>query len=181
MYRRKKMKKLSKILILHGWNASPKEHWFPEARERFEKVGFRVESPELPGNYFPKKEEWVRIIESFKPDENWVLIGHSLGGVAILRYLEKAPGKIKQVILVATPYDAMKFGAIDNFFAGGFDWPKIKANSPQFDLVYEADDMAVPLKHGQKYAKKLGGKLHVLPGFDHFQKIDLDFLEKLIK
>ena len=171
---------MSKILILHGWNASPREHWFREAKEKWEKLGWQVEVPELAGNYFPKKEEWVEVIEGFQPDENWTLIGHSLGGVAILRYLEKASKKIKQAILVATPYDAMKLGAIENFFGGGSDWQKIKAKCPKFDLVYQDEDMAVPLKHGKKYAKKLSGKLHILPGFDHFQKIDLEFLRGLI-
>jgi predicted alpha/beta hydrolase family esterase len=170
-----------KILILHGWNATPENHWFTKARDQWQKEGWQVEVPALPGNYFPQKEEWLKIIEKYEPDENWILLGHSLGGVAILRYLEKASKKIKQAILIATPYDAMKFGALQNFFDGGFDWEKIKANCPKFDLVYQDEDLAVPVEHGQKYAQALGGKIHILPGYNHFQSIDLEFLRGLIR
>lgn len=170
-----------KVLILHGWNASPRDHWFWQAKVEWEKLGWKVVVPDLPGNYYPKKETWVRAIEVVQPDENWTLIGHSLGGVAILRYLEKAPKTVKQVILVATPYEPMKFGAIANFFEGEFDWKKIKNNCSNFALLYQDEDMAVPLEHGKKYAQELGVKINILPGFNHFHSLDLDFLKGLIK
>lgn len=169
------------ILIFHGWNANPQEHWFWQAKVEWEKLGWQMEVPELPGDYFPKKEQWIKVIKKFQPDQNWTLIGHSLGGVAILRYLEKAPKKIKQAILVATPFESMNFGALDNFFDGGFEWEKIKKNCPQFDLVYQDEDMAVPVEHGKNYAQKLEGRIHVVPGFNHFHSIDLELLRGLIK
>lgn len=169
------------ILILHGWNALPAEHWFPKAKEKFERSGFKVEVPEMPGGYFPKKEEWVKTIANFNPDENWVLMGHSLGGVAILRYLEEKVKPISQAILIATPYEPMQFKPIENFFGNEFDWKKIRKNCQKFDIVNESNDSIIPLEHGQKFAKNLKGKLHILSGYSHFHTIDLDFLEGLIK
>lgn len=170
-----------KILILHGWNAAAQEHWFWQAKIDWEKMDWQVEVPELPGQYFPKKEKWVKIIESFHPDDQWTLIGHSLGGVAILRYLEETKKPIKQTILVGTPYDAMKFGALANFFPKKINWQKIKTNCPRFDLVYQDEDMAVPIEHGKIYAEKLEAKIHIVPGFNHFHDMDLEFLRGLIK
>jgi len=177
------MKKMvnHKILILHGWNALPEDHWFSAAKEKWEKKGFRVEVPNLPGNYFPKIDEWLKVIESFQPDKSWILIGHSLGGVAILKYLEIAEKPIAQAILIATPLTAMHFGSIDNFFEGGFKWENIKANCPKFEILNEDNDPAIPIEHGQKYANNLSGNLHVVPGYTHFHTINLKFLEKLIE
>lgn len=168
------------ILILHGWNATPQDHWFFRAKEKWEKKGLKVHIPQMPGNYFPKLDEWLKMIESFQPDESWVLIGHSLGGVAILKFLENADRPIAKTILVATPRAAMHFGALDNFFEGGFDWGQIRTHCPKFEILSEDNDPAVPLEHGQKYAKNLGGRLHTISGFSHFHKLDLNFLEKLI-
>lgn len=167
------------ILILHGWNASPDNHWFQEAKVYFEKKGFRVSVPALPGNYFPRIEEWQKVIEKFQPDENWILIGHSLGGVAILKYLEKALWKVDKVILIATPYDSMHFGGLENFFEGGFDWETIKKKARKFEILNEENDPAIPVEHGQNFAKKLDGQLHVIKGYTHFHDLNLNFLEKL--
>jgi len=170
-----------KILILHGWDASATDHWFPLAKEMFEKEGFKVYVPEMPGGYFPKKNDWVKVIEKFEPDDHWILIGHSLGGVAILRYLEKVIKPIGQAILVAVPFEPMSFKPIENFFLDEFDWEKIRENCPKFDIVNESKDSVIPVEYGQKFADKLKGKLHILPGYSHFHSIDLDFLKGLIE
>lgn len=169
------------ILILHGWESNPREHWYQKAKEKFENDGYKVFTPEMPGAYFPKKEEWLKIIESYHPDKEWVLIGHSLGGVAILKYLENANTQVSKTILIATPNDAMHFGALEHFFGDGFDFRKIKKNCPKFDLIYEDNDPAVPLEHGKKFAKDLGCKIHIVKGYVHMGKIDLKLLEKLIE
>ena len=149
-------------------------------QDRWEKKNYKVYVPNLPGNYFPKKDEWLKVIEDFKPNENWILIGHSLGGVMILKYLEIADKPIGKAILIATPFMAMHFGALDNFFEGGFNWENIKANCPSFEILNEDNDPAVPIEHGQKYAQNLGGQLHTVSGYTHFHNIDLKFLEKLL-
>lgn len=172
--------KAKNILILHGFEADPSMHWFPFAKEKFEKENYQVFVPHLPGGYFPKKTNWIKIIESYNPDENWILIGHSLGGVAILKYLENSKKPVHQVILIASPFDSMKFGALDNFFDGGFNWEKIQSNCPKFDILNEDADPAVPLDHGEKYANSLHGKLHVLKGYNHFHTIDISYIEDLI-
>src|SRR3990167_7905498 len=97
------------ILILHGFGASSQDHWFFEAKKIFQRKGHQIFIPDLPGGYFPHRDEWVETIEEFNPDESWVLIGHSLGGIAILRYLEKAKKEISQAILAATPFYSMNF------------------------------------------------------------------------
>ena len=173
--------KPNKILILHGFESNSREHWFLKAKELFEKDGFKVFVPDMPETFFPKKEDWVRTISSFKLDEDWILIGHSLGGVAILKYLEDAQKPIGRVILLSVPYEPMSFKPIENFFTNGFNWTKIKSNCPKFDIVNEDADPVIPVEHGQNFAKFLGGKLHLLHGFTHFDKIDLDFLGDLIK
>lgn len=168
------------ILILHGWNAGPKNNWFMKAKDEWKKKGFMVEVPQLPGNYFPKLDDWLKVIDNFSPDQTWVLIGHSLGGAAILKYLETAYEKVAQAIFIATPFEPMSFNPIANFFADGFDWAKIKSNCSKFVVLNEMDDAVVPIEHGQKLAKALGVKVTEIPGGSHFHNIDLDFLKGLI-
>ncbi len=175
------MPAIKKVLILHGWEGDPSLHWIPEAKKMFEEAGLQVFTPKLPGKYFPKKEEWLNIIREYRPDSSWALIGHSLGGVALLKYLEDASSEIGQAILIAAAFEPMKFTPIANFFQGGFNWQKIKNNCPRFDVIIESNDPVVPTDHGQKLAEKLNSQLYILPGYSHFHSIDLDFLRGLIK
>jgi len=130
----------------------------------------------------PQKDEWVKIIQDFGPDENSILIGHSLGGVAILRYLEKARQKVSQSILVATPIRELgkEFEAIENFLEPDFAWDKIKTNCGRFIIFNQTNDPDVPLLHGQDLAKYVGGELVIVEGQNHFDTIDFNLLEKYI-
>lgn len=171
---------MTKILIIHGWEGNPNIYWIPKAKEKLENEGYKVYTPMMPGGYFPIKAEWLKVIEDYQPDKEWVLIGHSLGGVAILKFLEKAQLDIKKAVLIATPFEPMKFSPIANFFDPGFDWKKIKSKCLSFSVLNETDDPVVPCEHGKRFAKYLGITPTEVPGASHCHNLNLDLLEKLI-
>lgn len=169
-----------KILVLHGWNSGPNEYWFKDVKNYFEPKGYEVVVPEMPGDYFPDFKGWLKAIEDFAPTEKDILIGHSLGGATIMKYLEVANNPVGHTILTATPVDAMGFNQVDNFFGVGFEWEKIKKNAGKINLIYEEDDRVVPLKHGQTLAKELGAPIEITPGGSHLYKLDMKLLERMI-
>lgn len=172
---------MKKALILHGWRANPQAIWFPYVKENLERSGYSVFVPELPGGHLPKLDEWLEIIKSYPINENWVLVGHSLGGVAILRYLQEIDFKVSQAIIVASPYNAMDFEGLDSFFDKPFDWEAIKNHAERIDLVYENEDPVVPLDHGQWFAKNLQAPLHIIDGCMHTCVNELPILLEIIK
>lgn len=169
-----------RVLIIHGWESNSKEHWFLEERERLEKIGYGVTVPDMPSIFHPKQEEWVQIIKDFNPDKNSILIGHSLGGVAILRYLEEMVNRVGKCILIATPIRKLKFKEIEGFFEPDFNWKKIKGSSEKFVVLNQTEDPWVNLQHGKDLAKHLGVGLILIEGNDHFDQIDFSLLEKNI-
>ena len=174
-----------RVLIIHGWESNSREHWFLEEKARLEKLNFQVIVPDMPNTFHPKKEEWIKVIENFAPDKNSILIGHSLGGVAILRYLEKINKRIPKCILIATPIRKLKssdydFRPIDHFFEPDFNWKKIKQNCKDFVIINQTKDPWVPLQHGRDLADYVNGKLKIVEGDDHFDTIDFFMLEKYI-
>lgn len=173
-------KKPNKVLIMHGWQADSESNWFPEAKVYLEASGYEVFIPDNPGGYSPKLSEWLQPIEQFEPDENWILIGHSLGGVTILRYLERATKPVARVILAATPINEMRFTPLASFFEKEFDWEKIKINAQKINLVYELDDQVVPLEHGHILAGKLSAPLRVVPGAIHLCRMDVKIIGDII-
>jgi len=173
-----------RILIIHGWESNSKEHWFLEEKERLEKLGHMVTVPDMPDSLYPKKDAWVDVIANFAPKDDSILIGHSLGGIAVLRYLE-GDVKIPKCILIATPIrkllrDDYDFGPVENFLEPDFNWEKIKQNCKEFVVMNQVDDEWVPLQHGKDLAGYVEGKFEIVEGNNHFDTINFDLLEKYI-
>ena len=109
-----------RVFIIHGWESSPESNWFPWAKRELEKLGYEVTVPVMPTPMFPKKEEWVEYIKKLvrAPDKEMLLMGHSLGVIAILRYLESLENeeRINKAILVAGFSESIKFPVVEKFF-----------------------------------------------------------------
>ena len=74
---------------MHGKNTNPNEKWYPWLKEQMNKNNIQFIAPILPNANDPEINEWVNELEKTNPNQNSILIGHSRGGVAILRWLEK--------------------------------------------------------------------------------------------
>ena len=96
---------MKRCFIIHGWDGSPEEDWYPWLKQELEKKGFQVTVPAMPETNAPKIETWVtHLVRAVgQVDENTFLVGHSIGCQTILRYLEQLPmgQRVGGVVLVA--------------------------------------------------------------------------------
>lgn len=149
---------------------------------------FDIISPQMPGKENAKYLEWKINFERYLPylKNNLTLIGSSLGGIFLAKYLSenRFPKKIKTLILVAPPYSNKLSG---EYFAGGFTLKKdlslITKNCQQVVLFFSEDDQVVPLDHAASYATNLPtAKLFVLKNKNgHFRVSKFPEIVKLIK
>lgn len=167
-----------KVILIHGKDTNPKDKWYPWFRQQMELKNIEIHIPELPNPGDPQLDEWLAVLEKLQPDENTILIGHSRGGVAVLRFLEKLPkdSKVKKVILVATNSGLLEDKAIQaesnqGFYTEqGFDFAEIKSHCSNFIVFHSKDDQWVPFSHGEKNAKNLNAKFITFENKGHFGK-----------
>ncbi len=167
-----------KVVLIHGKDAGPKSKWYPWFGEEVKKMGYEFLAPTLPKPADPIMEEWLAEIDKVKPDENTILIGHSRGGVAILRWLEKAARekKVKKVILIAANSGRLKDKAILSesnygFYTDeGYDFKKIKSHCNDFVILHSRDDSWVPFSAGEMNADGLSAKFLQFNDRGHFGK-----------
>ena len=163
------------IFIFHGTEGYPDENWFPWMKLQLETRGHKVFVPQFPSPpVVPSKiSGWFDVLREYRQyiDEHSVLIGHSLGGIFILRILEELTQSIYGAAFVGTPigikpilnYDR------DNAFSGfSFDWNGIKNKSQKFIVFHSDNDPYVSLGNGEQLAKELGVKLSFVPNAGHF-------------
>jgi len=166
---------MSNIFIFHGTEGYPKENWFPWLKRELEKKGHVVFVPQFPSPpVVPAKiAEWFDVLKDYEQyiDENSILIGHSLGGIFLLRILEKITQPIKAAFFVGTPIGVqpiLNYGR-DNAFSGfDFNWEEIKKKAKNFIVFQSDNDPYVGLENGKELAKHLGVELSFIPNAGHF-------------
>ena len=160
-----------RVYIIHGWGAGPKDNWFGWAKWELETHGFEVSVPKMPDTFYPKQEEWLTAMHEIigTVDSNTFLVGHSLGTMAILRYLEslKDGEKVGGVILTAGFCEHIGISQIKNFHEKPLDFEKIKKAGKHFVLIHSDDDPIVPFEYGLDLRNKLDGDLVMVSGAQH--------------
>lgn len=133
----------------------------------------------MPTPAHPQKNEWVRTIAETvgEPRPTDVFVGHSLGTIAILRYLEtlKPDQKVGKVVLVAGFYEDLgdeEMHEIMTFVETVPDWGTIRAACPSFSVIHSDNDDVIPLPFAQRLANNLRVPLEVFEGYGHFSFAD---------
>lgn len=162
------------FFVFHGTGGYPEENWFPWLKEKLEEKGYEVYVPQFPTPEGQSVKAWLKVLKDYQKyiNENTIFIGHSLGGLFLLRLLERIKKPIKAAFIVASPIGVPPINNMerDSAFSGGFhfDWKKIKSNSRYFAIFQSDNDPNVSLGNGQELAKKLGVELTFIPGAGHF-------------
>lgn len=168
--------KQKKVIIVHGWEASPENHWFPWLKSELEKFGCKVSIPSMPNTNHPTMLEWAEHLRHIigKPNEDTYLVGHSLGSVAILRYLESlAEGeKIGGAVLVAGFLEPIEYAELDSFFATPFDFEKIRGKIRKIISIHSGNDQVVPIENSQSMKDNLGAEQIIVQNAGHFNEGD---------
>lgn len=123
-------------------------------------IKFHVISPRMPLQDNARYEDWKICFERYLPllKGDFVLIGSSLGGIFLAKYLSehRLVRKPLAVYLVCPPYE-VTLSKEDS--VGGFrlraDLSLLEKNTGRLHLLFSEDDDVVPVVHAEKYRRKL--------------------------
>jgi uncharacterized protein len=121
--------------------------------------GYEVIAPQMPNKTNAKYSEWKIWFEKIVPllGEEVILVGHSLGGIFLAKYLaeHKLGNKVSGVLLVAAPFDARD----EDHTLADFELPADLGNlaglGDRVRLYHSKDDAVVPFADLEKYRKVL--------------------------
>ena len=182
---------MKKIYIIHMWEGSSKGDWLPWAKKKFQKLGYEVIVPDMPNTSRPAIKPWVEHLASLVvlPDKNTYFIGHSIGGQAIMRYLETIDLKVGGAIFVAGWFNLVnlendKARAIAKpWIETPMDFKKIKKNLGYSTVILGRNDPWVPYQETKnEFEQKLGSEIITLKNAGHITEDDgFGPFEKLIE
>lgn len=120
---------------------------------------YEVHSPKLPEPESPDYELWkTRIVSELELlNEPVILIGHSLGGSVLLKFLseENVKKSIDGLFLIAPPYWNKEKGWQVEQFILADDFASKLPDIPRIFLYHSRDDEWVPFSHLFYYAEAL--------------------------
>jgi predicted alpha/beta hydrolase family esterase len=134
----------------------------------------------MPNTQNPVAREWVAEIDKQidNDSEDVILVGHSLGVSAILRYLEKFPTRrFKGAVFVSGFVEKLEvdnpesvFRKIDDFVDPAIIFHDIRKTAQKFVVIHGEKDTIVPLVYTEQIVQGLGAELVVVKDGDHFSQ-----------
>jgi predicted alpha/beta hydrolase family esterase len=136
---------------------------------------FDVTKLRMPNKDNAQYDEWRIHFERYLDlmEEGAILVGWSLGGIFLARYLSenKLDVKLSAVYFVAAPYDdSLKGEDLVNGFELGDDISAVKDSAEEVCMYFSKDDPVVCISHADKYKRALPGVCYEIMdcGYGHF-------------
>ncbi|MBI2125303.1 alpha/beta hydrolase [Candidatus Woesearchaeota archaeon] len=145
------------------------EIWYPWITEQLKTLGVKFTAKNMPDADLARKEYWLPFIEEqLEEDEDSILIGHSSGAVAALRFAETH--KLQGIILVSVCHTDLgdKHEKASHYFDESWQWDKIKQNVKWIVQFHSLNDPYIPIKEARYVAKKLNTEYQEYPNQGHF-------------
>ena len=115
---------------------------------------FDVYRPQMPNSLMARYDAWKIWFEKFLPEmrDGVVLIGHSLGGIFLAKYLAEntLDKKVASLHLVAAPFDPHISGYLADFVLPA-ELGKVTEQAAEIFIYASSDDTVVPLSDAEAY------------------------------
>ncbi|KAL4612840.1 putative hydrolase RBBP9 [Arapaima gigas] len=162
-----------RVVIVPGNGAGDVEHcnWYGWAKKQIDKIaGVTCLLRNMPDPVTARESIWLPFMErELHCDDRTVVIGHSSGAVAAMRYAETH--RLYAVVLVGAYTSDL---GDDNeresgYFSRPWEWEKIQGNCQHIVQFGSTDDPFLPWNEQQLVADSLQARLHKFTDRGHFQ------------
>lgn len=107
-------------------------------------------------------------MESKELGDDAILIGHSSGAVAILKYLENHRCKLAILVGVYSSDLGDENEKLSQYFDDEWQWEEIKANADKIIIFASKDDPYIPISEPQAIKEKINAEYHEYLDEGHF-------------
>lgn len=159
-----------KVMIIPGNdNTSITSNWYPYVKTELEKLGLEIIAENMPDAKLARKEIWIPFIkEKLAREKNSILIGHSSGAVAILKFLEENKCKIAILVGVCHSDQDDELEKKSGYFNEPWKWDNIKRNAKKIFIFASQDDPYISILEPRLIKEKLNAEYHEYKDEGHF-------------
>lgn len=158
-----------RAILIHGnGNSKPTDNWLPYLKRELEKLHIKVEAPQFPDTELARSIYWLPFLEQLKADENTILVGHSSGAIAAMRYAESH--HLLGSALIGTYYTDLGFPTEkqSGYFDTPWNWENIRKNQKWIIQFAGANDPWIPISEAHVVRDQLKTDYYESPDQGHF-------------
>ena len=175
--------KFLKSVVIDKTRLYPKSDWKLTLNKRLG-ANYEVLVPRMPNTTNAKYKDWKIYFNAVCKvlGEEVILIGHSLGGIFLAKYLSenKFPKKIEALFLIAAPFTEAGESLGDFKISNNLD--NISNQTENIFILHSEDDPVVPVSDSDYYMRMLpNSKLVLFQDKGHFNNEEFSGLVYLIK
>ena len=175
---------MTNVIFIHGNGGSTsQDNWFPSAAKQLQDAGLTVINKTFPDNEVARASVWLPYLTKLGANANTILVGHSSGALAAMRYAESH--QILGSVLVAAACTDLgdENEKASGYFDTPWDWSAIKYNQKWIIQFASADDPYIPASEAYEIMNKLGTNYREYLNRGHFsdQTSFPDLVKAIIK
>lgn len=145
-----------KAILIHGnGGCTAADIWLPWLERELRGLDLDVINVTFPDNVTARASSWLPFLEQLDADEKTILVGHSSGAVAAMRYAETH--RLLGSILVSVCYTDLgdRFEAASGYYRDPWQWDRIRQNQQWIAIYNSTDDPHIPIAEPRFVAAQL--------------------------
>jgi predicted alpha/beta hydrolase family esterase len=146
----------ARAILIHGNGGSTAaDIWLPWVERSLTVLGISVTNATFPDNVKARAQYWLPFIDELGADERTILIGHSSGAVAAMRYAEthRLLGSVLVGVCHTDLGDAVE--AASGYYRAPWQWQKIRDHQQWVAIYSSSDDPHIPIAEPRFVAAQL--------------------------
>ena len=146
----------ARAILIHGNGGSTAaDIWLPWVERSLAGLGIGVTNVTFPDNVKARAQYWLPFIDELGADEQTILIGHSSGAVAAMRYAETH--RLLGSVLVGVCHTDLgdAFEAASGYYREPWQWQKIRDHQQWIAIYSSTDDPNIPIAEPRFVAAQL--------------------------
>ncbi len=159
-----------KVIFIPGnGGGSPQDIWFPYLKKELETLGLEVIASEFPDNILARESFWIPFLKNeLKADGQTILVGHSSGAIAAMRFAET--NQLLGSALIGAYHTDLGLSSEkeSGYFERPWHWESIVRNQKWIMQFASVNDPFIPIEEARYVQEKLDSEYHELIDQDHF-------------
>ncbi|XP_035689208.1 serine hydrolase RBBP9-like [Branchiostoma floridae] len=158
-------------------------NWYDWVKSNLDDIpNFQCTLKNMPDPVMARENIWIPFMrEELQCDERTIVIGHSSGAEAAMRYAEQY--QVFGIVLVSACVTDLgdENERASGYYSRPWQWDKVKANTRWVVQFGSRDDPFIPWEEQQQVAQGLSTELHKFANRGHFMSYDFPELVEVVK